>query len=63
MVVRCLGKVNYKVERNDKRKNRKMYINMLRKWHVPLDPAYLSLRMVEDSEEGSEGSKELCGWE
>ena len=66
MVVRCLGKVNYKVEMNDKWKKRKiMHINMLRKWHVPLDSAYLSLRMVEDSEEleGSEGSKELCGWE
>ena len=59
MVVRCLGKVKYKVETNDKRKKRKiMHINMLRKWHVPLDPAYLSLRMVEDSEE-LEGSEVL----
>ena len=59
VVVRRLGKVNYEVEMKDKRKKRKiMHINMLRKWHVPLDPAYLSLRMVEDSEE-LEGSEVL----
>ena len=63
MVVWHLGKVNYEVEMKDKWKRKIMHVNMLRKWRVPLDLAYLSLGMEEDSEEleGSGGSEELCG--
>ena len=54
VVVRRLGKVNYEVEMDDKRKKKKtMHVNMLRKWHAPTDMAYLSLGMVE-VEEGEE---------
>ena len=53
VVVRRLGKVNYEVEMDDKRKKKTMHVNMLRKWHAPTDMAYLSLGMVE-VEEGEE---------
>ena len=63
MVVWHLGKVNYEVEMKDKWKRKIMHVNLFRKWCVPLDLAYLSLGMEEDSEEleGSGGSEELCG--
>lgn len=60
-VVQRLGKVNYEIEMVDKQKKKRIvHINMLWKWHVPLDSACLVFEVMEDSEE-SENFVDLDG--
>ena len=59
-VVQHLGKVNYETEMADKQKKKRiLHINMLWKWHIPLDLACSAFEVMEDSEE----SEDLVDWD
>ena len=59
-VVQHLGKVNYEIEMADKWKKKWIVcINMLRKWHIPLNLVCLAFEVMEDSEE----SEDLVDWD